>query len=346
MTMANIMNTIKKHQQGMTLIELMIALVISLVLLGSLIEVYLGSKQSYNLVEESSRLQENGRFAINIMTRDIRGADFWGCLRKPDDKNLYNNLNFDPNDPAQAQQYGFDTSTVSGTDGGGSNPDSISFGGAVSSAINITQQMVQSSGVIMVNADNGIEQGDILLLSDCSNGDIFQASNANPGGTGTIVHNTGAVTTPGNASDPTITGCNGANAHCLSKVYGTDAKVYEVGSTVYDIQVGANGSNGLFRNGIEIIENVDNMQILYGEDTDGDRYHTPDRYMTAANIGDIDNAITVRVALLLRGERDLLSQTPQTHQLLDQAVITNDQRIYKVFTTTITIRNRALIDSL
>jgi type IV pilus assembly protein PilW len=349
------MKTYKSHQKGMSLIELLVAMAISVTLLGGLVEVYLGSKQSYNLAEESSRLQENGRFAIDILTREIRGSDFWGCLRKPDGQSLYNNLNqaSADYDPSQ-HEFG---EAVTGVDGGGSNPDSISFGGAYGKGINVTQQMVQSSAVIMVNADNGLDQNDIIILSDCSSGDIFQVSNANPGGTGTVVHNTGNPTAgPGNVTDPGITGCNGANAHCLSKVYGTDAQVYEMRRIGYDIRPsinpGANGANGLFRtedgNSVEIIENVENMQILYGEDTDADRFHTPNQYVNATDIGaNIGNAISVRIALLLRGEQDVLPQnTAQTHQLLDATVNTNDRRLYRVFTTTITIRNRALIDSL
>lgn len=345
------MTTYKTHQKGMTLIELLIAMAISTVLLGGLVEVYVGSKQSYNLAEESSRLQENGRFAIDILTREIRNADFWGCLRKPSESgSLYNNLDT-TNAAYDPSQHEFGES-VAGVDGGGDAPDSISFGGAYGKGINVTQQMVQSSGVIMVNNDNGLEQGDIIILSDCSRGDIFQVSNANPGGTGTVVHNTGAVTAPGNVSDPSITGCNGANAHCLSKVYGTDAQVYETRRVGYDIQPGASGANGLFRteNGQsnEIIENVENMQILYGENTDNDPFHTPDRYVTATDLGaNASNAITVRLALLLRGTRDVLPQaTAQNHQLLDAVVATNDRRLYRVFTTTITIRNRALINTL
>jgi type IV pilus assembly protein PilW len=347
------MNTHKTYQKGVSLIELMIAMAVSLVVLGGLVEVYLGSKQSYNLAEESSRLQENGRFAIDIMTREIRGADFWGCLRKPDAQSLYNNLNmasaaYDPS------QHEFSES-VTGVDGGGSNPDSISFGGAAGAAISVTMQMVQSSAVVQVNADNGLEQNDIVILSDCTSGDIFQVSNAEPSGTGTVVHNTGQPTEgPGNVTDPAITGCTGANAHCLSKVYGTDAQVYQVQNVSYEIRPGASGANGLFRvdqdnpNGIEIIENVENMQILYGEDTDGDRFHTPNQYVNATDIGaNFGNAITVRIALLLKGERDILPEiTAQNHQLLDATVATNDRRLYRVFTTTITIRNRALIDNV
>lgn len=65
-------------QLGVSLIELMIALVVGLLLLGGLIQVYLSSKQSYNAQEQLARMQEGGRFAMDLVTRDLRRSGFWG----------------------------------------------------------------------------------------------------------------------------------------------------------------------------------------------------------------------------------------------------------------------------
>ncbi|MCK4742596.1 MAG: PilW family protein [Sulfuriflexus sp.] len=334
------MNIMKTHQKGFSLIEIMIALVISLTLLGGLSEVYLGSKQSYTLVEETSRLQENGRFAIDILTREIRGAGFFGCLKDPNSAAVLNHIN--STDPI----YDFGE-TLTGVDGGGTNSDGISFSRASGKGINLTDQQTLASANVKIQTGHGIADGDIIILSDCSVGDVFQVTQA---ANAHLVHNTGSGT-PGNASLPSVGACPGANAHCLSKKYDKDAQIFKIGRVGYNIQVGANGNNGLFRsdsakpNGVEIIENVENMQILYGENDDNDRFNTPNKYMTATNIGSIDNAITVRIALLLKGSRIIQpANVNQNHQLLDASVNTNDRLLYKIFTTTITIRNRAVID--
>jgi type IV pilus assembly protein PilW len=65
-------------QRGVSLVELMIALVIGLLLLGGLIQVYLTSKQSYNAQEQVARMQESGRFAVDLIARDLRRAGYWG----------------------------------------------------------------------------------------------------------------------------------------------------------------------------------------------------------------------------------------------------------------------------
>ena len=70
--------TCKRRQLGLSLIELMVALVIGLLLLGGLIQIYLSNKQSYNAQEQLARMQESGRFAMDLITRDLRRAGYWG----------------------------------------------------------------------------------------------------------------------------------------------------------------------------------------------------------------------------------------------------------------------------
>jgi type IV pilus assembly protein PilW len=64
------------RHRGFTLVELMVALVISLVLLAGVIQVYLSSKQSYRLQDNVARIQESGRLTTEILTRYIRLAGY------------------------------------------------------------------------------------------------------------------------------------------------------------------------------------------------------------------------------------------------------------------------------
>lgn len=68
-----------KHVFGVTLVELMIAITISSIVALGIGSVYTSSKRSYKLQEEFSRLQENGRFAMNFIARFVRGAGYYGC---------------------------------------------------------------------------------------------------------------------------------------------------------------------------------------------------------------------------------------------------------------------------
>jgi type IV pilus assembly protein PilW len=69
-----------KSQAGMTLIEIMISLLIGFFLLAGVLQIFSASQQTYRMQSNLSRLQENGRFALDFLAHDIRMAGYWGCL--------------------------------------------------------------------------------------------------------------------------------------------------------------------------------------------------------------------------------------------------------------------------
>jgi type IV pilus assembly protein PilW len=109
--------TIMKRQRGISLVEIMIALVLSLFLSAGVIQVYLASKQSYRAQEGYSRLQENGRYALETMTRFIRLAGYksYGASSMPDDTAVF---------VAAAGSFAAGQ-VVTGSDGGGTASDSV-----------------------------------------------------------------------------------------------------------------------------------------------------------------------------------------------------------------------------
>ena len=65
-----------RRSAGFTLVELMISLVLSLIVMGSLIELYLSNTQAVRFQESMLRVQENGRFAIDLISRTARMAGY------------------------------------------------------------------------------------------------------------------------------------------------------------------------------------------------------------------------------------------------------------------------------
>lgn len=66
--------TSPKSQSGVTMIELLVSLVIGLAILTALSRVFSSSKSTYSLQTRMAALQENGRFAMAFLQRDIRNA--------------------------------------------------------------------------------------------------------------------------------------------------------------------------------------------------------------------------------------------------------------------------------
>ncbi|HNS58808.1 MAG TPA: prepilin-type N-terminal cleavage/methylation domain-containing protein, partial [Nitrosomonas europaea] len=72
-------HTFSRNQQGLTLVEMMVAMTIGLVLLGGIITVLSSSQSTYRVNEAMARLQENARYAFQLLSRDIRMAGYRGC---------------------------------------------------------------------------------------------------------------------------------------------------------------------------------------------------------------------------------------------------------------------------
>jgi len=66
------------RQRGFSIVELLVAMVLSLFLLTALIEVLLNGKQSFSSANNLSRLQENGRVATNMIATDLKRAGYMG----------------------------------------------------------------------------------------------------------------------------------------------------------------------------------------------------------------------------------------------------------------------------
>jgi type IV pilus assembly protein PilW len=71
-----------KTQLGVTLVELMVALAIGSLLMIGAVSVYMQSRTAFTVSESVSRLQENARYAFEILEPDIRMAHYWGLTAR------------------------------------------------------------------------------------------------------------------------------------------------------------------------------------------------------------------------------------------------------------------------
>lgn len=66
------------RSKGFTLIELMIALLLGLLLSAGIISVFVEGKRNFVQDDEVSRVQENGRYSLRLLSRELGMAGFFG----------------------------------------------------------------------------------------------------------------------------------------------------------------------------------------------------------------------------------------------------------------------------
>ncbi len=317
----------QRSQSGFTLIELMVALVISLLLIASVLQIYGTSSRSYRTQEATAHLMENGRTAVELLSRSLRLGGYWKCAGW-ETTNLSNHL---PSDQR----------SIFGTDGASGAPDTIRALHALDDTAVTVQADVEltvldtvpviptiTPSPITVSSGAGFDGNELIVINDCAKGDVFPitAVNAN-----TLSHN------------------------CMTCVetYGANSTVLEVEDTQYFIADNDRAQPALFRSvnsgaAQELFEGVEDMQIYYGEDTDSDgvanRYVIADviNAPCAANSNCWLRVTSVRISLLLRTFEDNITLAPQTYDYDGATVTATDGRLRRVFTFIVALRNHRL----
>lgn len=360
------MKTQIKKQIGLSLVEVLVALVISLFLLGGIIQVYLGNKAAYRFSDATSRIQENGRFALDTITTDVRLAGFWGCVNfQGDDNNdgffadnnphIQNHLNTTSGNYNAGRHNFIENPAVTATVNDGLNgSDSLTMRGAKPGQHPFLVTLSDpGTGAIQVPVNGVFQTNDIILITNCYAADIFEATAVTPNGS-TITHTTAApANTPGNTN---LIPCAVAGAHCLVGVdndpdsdnevpyTASNAAAFSLQAVTYSIQASGSGSGepSLWRsvnnNNQELIEGVEQMQVLFGVDTDGDG--TANQYQESNLVVNPSQVTSVRIWLVVRSENGGILDASQTYTINSVDESQGDTRLRHVFSTTIALRNK------
>jgi len=333
----------KQKQAGLSLIELMIALVLGLLITAMVLEIFINNQQMYRVQDARARMQENGRYAINYISDVIRQSAYMGCATRSSSIPTNNTLNnatdylYDFSTPIQGFNAAASATWLPTIDGSIINPRSASdvftVRGVQQPLIRVTAHPGSNppgSADIQVNAGNGLDRFDIVMVTDCLSAAIFQITSANPNTSGSLTHNTG-VGVPGNATK------------ALGKDY-TDAEIIRLSTRSLYISENADAVPSLYQRidgnaAQELVQDVEEMQIVYGIDIGSD--DAADQYVTADNVVNWSEVISVKVSILLRTGVDKLTvDGPQTYTFNGAVVVAADNRLRSVFTKTITLRNR------
>ena len=343
------------RKRGFSLVELMIAMVLGLFLIGGVVSVFLANRQVYRQNENLARVQENARYASEVVSRDVREAAGIPCGNNLSTGNVLNSPSaswwsnwgngiegYEGTETLPAKAIGTSTlDRVTGT-------DSIVIHSSTENNGVVVVDHNPTSAEFKVNTTaHGFTDGDIVLVCDYKQSAIFQitgASNANV----TIVHNTGNTAEPGNCSKglgfPTVCTATGTtytfeNGGFLTKLSANSwyigfngrggRSLYRVRIETKNTNNGTCGTSGSKPTACpvteEIAEGVTNMQVQYlSKDASG---NLPVSYVDADSITNWTRVVAARIVFSFASL---------------EAVGTGNVALTRTWNTVVTLRNRQL----
>jgi len=316
---------------GLTLIELMVAMVIGLLLILGVIQIFSASRSAYQLSAGLARVQENGRFALDYLQRDMRMVGHFGCVNdqahtRQSPATLTTTLaathpallfgesiqGFEANDTEPGSEV---TLSQTPTAGGDAYTPALpaEFAAALDNRVAgsdiVALRFLAPDGVPVTSISgtpaapqfnfdasrlpvlqSGVTNPGLFGVADCLSATVFQAGAVDAGGA--VVMNASA---PNNTGDFTSVFTAGQ-----TMLYRAEIVIYYVGvnnegtSSLYRLRYQATPNGALVPQKEELVEGVENMQILYGQDRVVDPALPPTGYIDKQEVaGDIETSTTL-----------------------------------------------------
>lgn len=344
-------NTRRKYQTGMNLIEILIAMSLSLILMAGVLHIMSSSKRTYGMQSELAGLQENARFLIEEINYSLRMGGYFGCSAGPPvgmSKQPFTGSTDGQQPPVKMRVATKDAQQIyklTNNRLAKAVPESdvlviSQLGEQIRlpdwSAATISTEYSKATNQIVFNAaalDINPSAIKTLFISDCGGSDPYTVKSVNLGASTIVLNQT------------------------LSRSYRYPVDVFASTQTTVQptrYEIGALDKNGdgdaedledgfgLFKNDVLLIEGVENMQLRYGIDTDSDG---------AANWYDSlpsGTVVSVRVTFLMRtaNRRYELTEAQNTDFQLDTDLVYNPSSRgfeigyrHRLFSTIVQIRN-------
>lgn len=381
------------RQQGLSLVELMIAISLGLFLIWGVTQSFLTSRQSYRLQQGVGRIQENGRLAQEFLGFDIRNAGDYGCGSGDDfvwaNFALRNDCTVGAG-TAGINMIGDTTFATTAFEYSVYGYDDVSAGTAISdgNTINLSKAALAGTDVLMLRLTEDL--GSLTAaVGDFSTATLLSLT-AGPGFNipNMPVNTLGLPVMPANqavaisdcattkivainstsAGDTTVSLSGGTTNSCTYARFQQGASVRKLSTVYYFVAASVSGTTtSLYRqmgegvNAEELLEGVEDMQLQFGLDINGDSI--VDSWEDAVDVTpamwngwDWDNGLdgiagtsddvkesnlirAVRYSLLLVTDEPVLGEA-QT--LVWKGAATNfaDRRLRQVFSSSVGIRSR------
>lgn len=219
-----------RHQRGLSMVELMIALVLGTLLTLGIVQLFASNSQTYRLNEASARVQESGRMGLDILSREIRNAGYYGCA------------------PVNNDQPTVDSD---GENGAlrihGAIPNNLRVASANGSELTLEFAGSDDDDAVDAELDRLVDGGGRILVTDCMDQyDVVDLSSS-PRPTTTSIN---LVSAPGFDVEP-------------------GARLYRMYTNEYTVEPDDAGESTLMRNGSALVSGIVDMRTQFAFRTGG-----------------------------------------------------------------------------
>lgn len=341
-----------RNLSGFTLIELMVAIALGLIVIGGMGFIFSNAKVSSVFQQDFNRVQENGRFAIEMLARDVRQAGYYGCVSQQVLQNTTNTYRISLTSttdplvntllPLEGYENGGATTwyplrspainTPSDMD---TSSDAITIRFAHPDVqFPLTQDMVlRDDDPITVDSSGArfdeLKEGSIMVISSCGDMTLFNLEADPVGGVLDVPPLSAAFTRPDGVVKPMV---------AVSYYVKTINSV----ATLMREELFFSGA----LNTQPLIPGIESLQIRYGVDTTGDGIvNSYYKANDAALQGVWPSVSSVEIAVLANSAAEHgqpLDSAPTAYQVLDESIdpdtLDKPNARRAVFSTTIALR--------
>lgn len=312
---------------GFTLIELMIAMVLGLVIMGGIVSLFAASRQSFRVDAQITRMQDEARFAVEEIARDVQMAGYFAQALVPGAITMDTGLNVGV-DCGPAGQPNWILSPVDAVTGERTALTSVDNATAATAAAAYScitgGEIRNNTDIVAVKRVIGFETPPASIQA----GTTYLRSNM----TVNLLYTepqVGAFAVPAPFGDwqyqpriyfvrPYTTA--GDNVPSLCRKYLAPGNPPSMETEC-------------------IARGIEDLQIDFGLDTDGDG--APNRYLPNPTLTEMQDVVSARIHLLARtGEIDVQQTDDRTYQLGNAPAYTPSDRFHRrVYTVTVSVRN-------
>ncbi len=328
------MGKFKKNMHGLSVVEILVALVVGMFLMAGILQVYVSNHNAARTITGFSFQQENARVAVSNLADALLLAGHFGSV-KGNDISVIGGLSISGVGSCN-HSWAVDTGeAIRGFDGA----DAVSSVSGLPSGCIDASHYVTNSDIVVVRYGAAMDMSPIGSLTS-SKVYLRSAVSGDFSGGEILLGSDSGLTQLGGGAD----GVGIYNYAYKTEMFYLRPCAELNGTSCTD------GIQTLVRLGLDgttlsvdpVAEGVEQFQLKYGEDLDGD--YIVDQYEDADSVSDWNNILSVRFSLVVRSTNaDMSVNDTATYSLLDDFDYTpatsDSQYVRKVYTRVVQLRN-------